>query len=133
MADVCDAVMQLQTRVDQLTKLNNDHRRRSSLTRRQAQQLIEDKAELQALLHDRDQEISHIRDRLKRYSRDAAVDALTSQVSNTLCCCLVLYYPLWLKHFDAVFPAIAFIRDPREHVLCYTHVSPAFLTSCNQI
>lgn len=69
----------LQTRIDQLTKLNADHHRRASLTRRQAQQLIEDKAELQALLHDRDQEIARIRDRLKRYSRDAASDALASK------------------------------------------------------
>jgi len=77
-----DGILQLQTRIDQLTKLNSDHRRRASLSRRQAQQLIEDKAELQALLHDRDQEISHIRDRLKRYSRDAAVDGLPSEVQS---------------------------------------------------
>ena len=72
--------IQLQTRIDQLTKLNNDHRRRASLSCRQAQQLIEDKAELQSLLHDRDHEISRIRERLKRYSRDAASDILASQV-----------------------------------------------------
>jgi len=120
MTDLLDAVMQLQTRVDQLTKLNNDHRRRSSLTCRQAQQLIEDKAELQALLHDRDQEISHIRDRLKRYSRDAAVDALTSQVSNTLCCCIVLYDPLWLLHFYTMSPDFVFIQDPGEGMnMCF--------------
>ena len=87
-------VIQLQTRVDQLTKLNNDYRHRSSLTLRQAQQLIEDKAELQALLHDRDQEIARVRDRLKRYSRDAAADALASQVtalhfSSVFCICLI--------------------------------------------
>ena len=80
-------VEQLQTRVDQLTKQNNDHRRRASLSRRQAQQLIEDKADLQALLHDRDQEICHVRDRLKRYSRDAAVDALTAKVLLLLASC----------------------------------------------
>ena len=72
--------IQLQTRIDQLTKLNSDHRRRASLTRRQAQQLIEDKAELQSLLHERDHEISRVRDRLKRYSRDAASDGLESRV-----------------------------------------------------
>jgi len=75
-------MIQLQTQVDQLTKLNGDHRRRASLSRRQAQQLIEDKAELQALLHDRDHEISRVRDRLKRYSRDAASDALAAEVSD---------------------------------------------------
>jgi len=73
-------VVQLHTRVDQLSKMNGDLRRRASLTRRQVQQLIEDKAELQAMLHDRDQELAQVRDRLKRYSRDAAVDGLTSQV-----------------------------------------------------
>jgi len=75
-----DGWLQLQTRVDQLTKLNSDNRRRASLTCRQAQQLIEDKAELQALLHDRDHEIARVRDRLKRYIRDAAADAMQSQV-----------------------------------------------------
>ena len=84
-------MVQLQTRIDQLTKLNADHHRRSSLTRRQAQQLIEDKAELQALLHDRDQEIARIRDRLKRYSRDAASDALASKVL-LLCLFRKIYY-----------------------------------------
>ena len=80
-----NGAVQLQTRIDQLTKLNNDHRRRASLSRRQVQQLIEDKVELQALLHDRDHEICHIRDRLKRYSRDAAVDAIPSEVLHCIC------------------------------------------------
>jgi len=84
-------LLQLQTRVDQLTKLNTDNRRRASLTRRQAQQLIEDKAELQALLHDRDHEIGRVRDRLKRYVRDATADAMLSRVP-----CLVILYIGWL-------------------------------------
>ena len=75
-------LLQLQTRVDQLMKLNADSRRRASLSRHQTQQLIEDKAELQAVLHDRDEEICRIRDRLKRYSRDAASDALPTRVSH---------------------------------------------------
>jgi len=109
-------VVQLQTRVDQLTKLNNDHRRRASLSRRQAQQLIEDKAELQALLHDRDHELSQARDRLKRYSRDAAVDRLTSTVRHGTAVMFVMKYTL----LSAVLPS----KTTHLGVFYYRHDHP---------
>jgi predicted ribosome-associated RNA-binding protein Tma20 len=63
--------LKLQSQIEQLTRLNAEHRRRSSLTRRQAQQLVEDKADLQALLHEKDHEVNRIRCQLKRYSGDS--------------------------------------------------------------
>lgn len=51
--------------------MNVEHRHRCSLTQRQAQQLVEDKADLQALLHDKDQEVARIRSQLKRFSGES--------------------------------------------------------------
>jgi len=58
----------LQAHVEHLTRTNEDHRRRSSIINRQAQQLVEDKADLQAVLHDKEQEVTRIRGQLKRLS-----------------------------------------------------------------
>ena len=61
-------------------KANEDYRRRSQVANRQAQQLVEDKADLQALLHDKDQEVTRMRNHLKRFSSGS--DMQDVQVSN---------------------------------------------------
>ena len=58
----------MQLQLDRLTTLNVDFRRRASLTRRQAHALIQEKTELQAQLHDKEQLIARAREKLKRQS-----------------------------------------------------------------
>ncbi|CAD5119318.1 DgyrCDS8276 [Dimorphilus gyrociliatus] len=61
----------LQGQLERLARLNADFKRRNSLTQRHAQSLIAEKVDLQAQLHDKEQQITVIRDRLQQESLDS--------------------------------------------------------------
>lgn len=58
---------QVQAQLERLVRLNADYRRKTTLTQRQSKNLIQEKAELQAQLHDKEQQISRIHDGMKEH------------------------------------------------------------------
>ena len=68
----------MQAQLERLAKLNADYRRKTSLSQRQTAHLVQEKADLQMQLTDKEQQISQIKERLKQDSLDspAAVSML---------------------------------------------------------
>lgn len=62
----------MQQQLERLAKLNVDYRRKTALTQKRAQGLIQEKADLQAQLHDKEQQITVIRDRVLKEDSDSA-------------------------------------------------------------
>ena len=54
----------MQQQLERLAKLNVDYRRKTALTQRRSQVLIQEKADLQAQLHDKEQQINQIKEHM---------------------------------------------------------------------
>jgi len=74
--------LQLQSQADRLSKQNLEMRRKMSVTQRLAQNAIEDKAELQALLHESERQFSSLRSKVKR--QDSSEGQPGSPVSKNI-------------------------------------------------
>lgn len=70
----------MQSQLERLAKLNVDYRRKTTLTQRQAQNLIQEKADLQAQLHDKEQRIMRIKDHIRE--QDSLDGISTSPVAD---------------------------------------------------
>ena len=57
-------LLQYQSQLERLAKLNADYRRKTTLTQQQAKYLIQEKTDLQAQLHDKEQQINHMKENL---------------------------------------------------------------------
>ena len=57
-------MFQYQSQLERLAKLNADYRRKTTLTQQQAKHLIQEKTDLQAQLHDKEQQINHMKENL---------------------------------------------------------------------
>ncbi|ELT88429.1 hypothetical protein CAPTEDRAFT_107521 [Capitella teleta] len=64
----------MQLQLERLARLNADYRRKTTLNQRQAETLIQEKSDLQAQLHDKEQHITRIKDRLNTHDMSASVE-----------------------------------------------------------
>ena len=55
----------MQSQLERLAKLNAEYRRKTTLNQKRSENLIQEKTDLQAQLHDKEQQINRIKDRLK--------------------------------------------------------------------
>lgn len=69
-----------------MAKLTVDYRRKTAVTQRQSQKLVEEKADLQAQLHDKDQQIMKIRENINSEAAQSPSDStqVQSNVSVTV-------------------------------------------------
>merc|ERR1712226_1058465 len=58
----CEA---LQSQLERLARINADYRRKTSLTQQKAQALVQEKVDLQTQLHDKEQHISKIKEKMQ--------------------------------------------------------------------
>lgn len=75
----------MQLQLERLARLNADYRRKTTLNQRQAETLIQEKSDLQAQLHDKEQQISRIKDRLSQHEMASSIEgSLTPRTSVSL-------------------------------------------------
>ena len=67
--------MQLQQQLERMAKLTVDYRRKTAVTQRQSQKLVEEKADLQAQLHDKEQQIMQIREDINQTPHSPSEDS----------------------------------------------------------
>lgn len=70
--------------MERLAKINTDLRRKNVTQRKQARSLLQEKVDLQVLIQEKDQQVSHIKDLLKDQESMEPDHSLESPVSQWL-------------------------------------------------
>ena len=104
--------------MERLAKLNADYRRKTNMTQHKAQNLIQEKVDLEGQLHEKEQQINQMKDHIKE------IESPHTSVRHQVCTCV--YSPYLLVHYVLLLLFAFHLR--RVYVLLCSYVSVVFVS-----